>query len=131
MNRDVPIEIMRDGKKMTLTAKIARLEERDKRAEAATEPAAMKLGLAGRTLTPALAQQLGISQTKGVVVEQVQEGGRAQNAGITTGDVIVEVDRRPVAGVEALQQALKSHPTNTPVLLLVHREGRTLYVSVA
>ena len=55
-----------------------------KRAEATTEQAATKLGLSGRTLTPALAQQLGIAQTKGVVVEQVEEGGRAQNAGITT-----------------------------------------------
>src|SRR4029450_869019 len=74
---------------------------------------------------------LGVSETKGVVVEQVEEGGRAQNAGITTGDVIVEVDRQPIAGVDALQQALKRHPTNTPVLLLVHREGRVLYVTVA
>jgi serine protease Do len=131
LNRDVPIEIVRDGKKMTLTAKIARLEEQDKRAEATTEQAATKLGLSGRTLTPSLAQQLGVSETKGVVVEQVEEGGRAQNAGITTGDVIVEVDRQPIAGVDALQQALKRHPTNTPVLLLVHREGRVLYVTVA
>jgi serine protease Do len=131
LNREVPIEVMRDGKKMTLNAKIARLEEQDKRAEATTEQAATKLGLSGRTLTPALAQQLGIAQTKGVVVEQVEEGGRAQNAGITTGDVIVEVDRQPIAGVDALQQVLKRHPTNTPVLLLVHREGRAIYVTVA
>jgi S1-C subfamily serine protease len=64
-------------------------------------------------------------------VEQIEEGGRAQNAGITTGDVIVEVDRQPVAGVEALEQALKRHPANAPVLLLVHRDGHTLYLTVA
>ena len=131
LNREVPIDVMRDGKKLTLNAKIARLDEQDQRAEATTEQAATKLGLAGRTLTPALAQQLGIAQTKGVVVEQVEDGGRAQNAGITAGDVIVEVDRQPIAGVDALQQALKRHPTNTPVLLLVQREGRAIYVTVA
>jgi serine protease Do len=131
LNREVPIEIVRDGKKMTLTAKITRLEEQDKRAEATTERVATKLGLAGRSLTPALAQQLGVSETKGVLVEQIEEGGRAQNAGIATGDVIVEVDRQPVAGVEALEQALKRHAANAPVLLLVHRDGHTLYVTVA
>jgi hypothetical protein len=41
------------------------------------------------------------------------------------------VDRQPIAGVDALQQVLKRHPTNTPVLLLVHREGRAIYVTVA
>jgi serine protease Do len=131
LNRDVPIDIVRDGKTMTLTAKISRLEEQDKRAEATTERAATKLGLAGRSLTPSLAHQLGVSETKGVLVEQIEEGGRAQNAGITTGDVIVEVDRQPVAGVEALEQALKRHPANAPVLLLVHRDGHTLYLTVA
>jgi hypothetical protein len=45
--------------------------------------------------------------------------------------VIVEVDRQPVAGVEALEQALKRHPANAPVLLLVHRDGHTLYLTVA
>jgi serine protease Do len=131
LNRDVPVDIVRDGKTMTLTAKISRLEEQDKRAEATTERAATKLGLAGRSLTPSLAHQLGVSETKGVLVEQIEEGGRAQNAGITTGDVIVEVDRQPVAGVEALEQALKRHPANAPVLLLVHRDGHTLYLTVA
>jgi serine protease Do len=131
LNRDVPIEVMRDGKKVALTAKIARLEEEDKRAEATTEQSATKLGLAGRSLTPQLARQLGVAETKGVVVEQVEDGGRAANAGIVSGDVIVEVDRQPVAGVEALEQALKRHAKNTPVLLLVHREGRALYVTVA
>jgi hypothetical protein len=52
LSREVPVEVMRDGKKMTLNAKIARLEEQDQRAEATTEQAATKLGLAGRTLTP-------------------------------------------------------------------------------
>ena len=65
LNRDVPIDIVRDGKKMTLTAKIARLEEQDKRAEATTERAATKLGLSGRSLTPSLAQQLGVSRDQG------------------------------------------------------------------
>src|SRR6185436_9872491 len=131
LSREVPVEVMRDGKKVTLTAKIAKLEEQDQRAEAATEKAATKLGLAGRSLTPELARQLGISETRGVLVAQVEEGGRAQSAGITTGDVIVEVDRQPVTGVEGLEQALKRHAPNTPVLLLVRREGQAIYVTVA
>ena len=131
LSREVPVEVMRDGKKVTLTAKIAKLEEQDQLAEAATEKAATKLGLAGRSLTPELARQLGISETRGVLVAQVEEGGRAQSAGITTGDVIVEVDRQPVTGVEGLEQALKRHASNTPVLLLVRREGQAIYVTVA
>jgi serine protease Do len=129
VGREVPIEVVRDGKHLTMTVKVARLEDQAQQASAA-EPASTKLGIAARSLTPALAQQLGVDASHGVLVEGVEDGGRAQSAGLAQGDVIVEVDHQPVAGVEALQQALKRHAAGTPVLMLVRREGRSLYLAV-
>ena len=130
VGREVPLEVLREGKRLTLIAKVAKLEEQgDKLASA--EPAATRLGIAGRSLTPALARELGVDTPRGVLVQQVEDGGRAQTAGITAGDVILEVDRKPVADVADLQQALKRHPAGTPLLVLVHREGQSLYLTVA
>jgi serine protease Do len=129
VGRDVPIEVIRDGKRLALTVKVAQLEEGDRRV-AAAEPAATKLGIAARSLTPELARSLDVPAARGVLVERVEDGSRAQAAGIEAGDVIVEVNRTPVASVGALQAALAKQPAGKPVLMLVHREGQSLYLTV-
>jgi len=131
IGREVPIEVMRDGKRISLTVKVARLEEGDRRAAAAAEPAAAKLGIAARPLTPELARELSVPNGRGVLVERVEDGSRAQTAGMAPGDVILEVDQRPVASVDALRAALDRHPAGKPLLVLVHREGQSLYLTVA
>jgi len=129
VGREVPIEVMRDGKRVSLTVKVAQLEERERQA-AAAEPAGTKLGIDARALTPELARSLNVPDGRGVLVERVEDGSRAQTAGIEAGDVIVEVNRAPVASVGALQAALDKHPAGQPVLVLVHREGQSLYLAV-
>jgi serine protease Do len=130
IGREVPIEVIRDGKQMSLTVKVAQLEEQDHQAAAAAEPAGAKLGIAARSLTPELARSLNVPDTRGVLVERVEDGSRAQTAGLAVGDVIVEVNRTPVATVGALQAALAQQPAGKPVLMLVHREGQSLYLTI-
>jgi serine protease Do len=129
VGREVPIEVMRDGKRLELTVKVAQLDEGERQASAA-QPAASRLGIAARSLTPELARSLDLPDGRGVLVERVEEGSPAQSAGIAAGDVIVEVDRTPVASVGALRAALDKHPAGKPMLLLVNREGQSLYLTV-
>jgi serine protease Do len=129
VGREVPIEVVRDGKPLSLTVKVAQLEERGRKV-ASAEPAATNLGIAARSLTPDMARSLNVPDGRGVLVERVEDGSRAQNAGIEAGDVIVEVNRVPVANVEALRTALAKQPAGKPVLVLVHREGQSLYLTV-
>src|SRR3989441_4300282 len=67
VGRAVPVKVVRDGKPLTLTATVGRLEEaREAKAEPAPgEPA---LGVTARTLTPTVAQQLGLREQRGVLV---------------------------------------------------------------
>jgi serine protease Do len=129
VGRAVPLKIVRDGKPLTLTATVGRLEDaREAKAEPAPgEPA---LGVSARTLTPAVAQQLGLREQRGVLIVDVREGSRAETAGLKAGDVIAEVDHRTVASVEDLQQALRRHPAGGPVLMLVQRDGDHLWLTV-
>jgi serine protease Do len=130
VDRVVSLEVLREGKRLVLTPRVARLDEDDRQAAAGTEPSAARLGIAARSVTPEIARSLNVPAT-GVLVERVEDGSRAQTAGLTPGDVIVEVDRAPVANVEALRTALDKHPAGTPLLMLVHREGQALYLTVA
>jgi serine protease Do len=94
---------------------------------------AVPLGLKGVTvqdLTPDVAKQLGLPpSTTGVVVSQVDPSSSAATAGIQQGDVIQEVNRKPVRNVDQYKNALAG-TVNQSVLLLVNRGGTTHFVVV-
>jgi serine protease Do len=129
VGRTVPLAIVRDGQKKTLNVTVAKLAD-ESTVVASADALSPRLGIAARALTPQLAEQLGVSESSGILVQNVEDGGRAQTAGLTRGDVIVEVDRKPVKTVEALQKVLAEHRSGTPLLMLVRREGQSLYLTV-
>jgi serine protease DegQ len=67
------------------------------------------MGIQPGELTPEIAQQLGVSQTQGVVVLDVVDGGPAAKAGLRPGDVITAVDGKQVATVEDFLAVLRPH----------------------
>jgi serine protease Do len=127
--REVPVTVLRDGKTVKLSAKVAKLDEPDQKvASDASEKG--KLGVAVEPVTPAVAKDLGLKSARGVVVRRVEDGSRAANAGIQTGDVILEVDRQPVKDVAGLKHLVDKHANGTPLLVLLQRQDATMYVTV-
>jgi S1-C subfamily serine protease len=87
-------------------------------------------GISVSTLTPDIANQLKLpSNTKGVVVTNVDSASPAAEAGLQDGDVIQEVNHQPVSGVDGFNRAMQS-AGNQPVVLLVDRNGTTSFVVV-
>jgi len=128
---EVKIEVIRDGKERTLTATIGKQEGGTEATAAPSGEGAdilSKLGLSVQTLTPDLAKQLGVEAEKGVVITDVSEGSPASLAGLQKGDVIVEADRQSVASADDLQQALAKAKDKDNVLMLVKRQGESLFV---
>ena len=82
------------------------------------------LGIEGDDLTPQLAKYFGVEQGSGVLVSEVTLGGAADKAGVKAGDVITQVDGKPVRGVEDLRRALNQNFTGETrkVSLTVVRE---------
>jgi serine protease Do len=100
--------------------------------EAATGagPGAALQGLAVQSLTPDIRQQLNLpSDIQGVVVSNVDPGSPAAVADIQQGDVIEEVNHKPVHTMDEYQAAASSIG-DQPVLLLIYRNGMTLYLVV-
>jgi len=92
-----------------------------------------ELALAGVTvteLTPQVRRQLELPPSvAGVAVSAVRPGTPAAEAGLRRGDVIQEVNRRAVASVPEFERAIRQ-AGREPVLLLIHREGNTLFLVV-
>jgi serine protease Do len=87
-------------------------------------------GLPVEELTPQLAQQLGVPiGTQGVVAVQVSPTSAAFEAGLRRGDVIQEVNRRPIASVPEFERAVRQAGKET-ILLRVNRGGSTLFLAI-
>ena len=88
------------------------------------------LGLNVQPVSPALVQRFNLKDaTQGLVVTDVAQAGAGAEAGLQPGDVIEEVNRRPVRTVAELQAALKGSGER-PVLLLVNRGGNSAFITV-
>jgi serine protease Do len=99
----VTVGLVRAGKPAKVAVDLGELPSVDARAGAA----AQKLGLALQTLTPELAQSMGIERgARGAVVAEVAPGGGAAAAGVHEGDLILEVDRRRITTAEEAAAAL-------------------------
>ena len=93
-------------------------------------PSAALQGLNIETLTPDIANDLGLpANTTGVVVDSVDQGSPAADAGLRRGDVIQEVNHQQVANVSDFTSVV-GRSNNQSVLLLVNRGGNTIYVVV-
>jgi serine protease Do len=129
VGQDVEIEVIREGRHETLTAKVGELAEEQTRIAAAqrTPGGALAFGMRIEDLTPALKQRLGF-QGEGALVAEVAPDGPAAPAGIRPGDVVVEVDRKPVKSAAELERALDG--SGARALLLVRRGENALYVAI-
>lgn len=94
------------------------------------QPGEVLKGMDVQALTPDLAQQLNLpAGISGVVVTQVDPNSDAAASGIQQGDVIQEVNHKPVHNMAEYQAAAAS-VGNQPVLLLVYRQGGNFFVVV-
>ena len=68
--------------------------------------------------------------TEGVLVQDVEPGSPAQRAGIGRGDIILQVNRRPVATPQEASRALNAVPSGGTASLLLLRDGQQRFVSI-
>ncbi len=118
------LEVMRNGKLMTITATVGSASGASLAANGKVAPESTHLGMTLRPLTPSERDQAGVPG--GLVVEDAT--GRAAEAGIQQGDVVLAVDGTPVQSVEQLRKLLHEHDNR--VALLIQRGDSRIFVPV-
>ena len=82
------------------------------------------LGIAVQDVTPALAQQFGLSKPEGALVSQVNPGSPADKAGIKAGDVITEFAGKPIQDSTQLREMVSEHKPGSRENITVVRNGK-------
>jgi len=124
------IELIRDGKKMTVTVEIGLMNEEETALANAETGTSKKLGMTVQQLTPKLAESLGIEETEGLIVTDVDPDSAAAEAGIHRGDIILEINREKVGSVAEYHKALQDAAGKKTVLMLVQRDRNTRFVVI-
>ena len=122
----VTLEVLREGKNMSVPVTLEELGGRTERAGHGSEEGQGKArwGVGLNDLTPELREQLQApNDLRGALIEQVQPGSPADDAGLERGDVILEVNRHRVSSAADVQQALKDVPAGQDALVLVWSNG--------
>ncbi len=123
------LTVIRDGKEKRIEVKTGVMPEEPWGTGPNSTGKVAEFGVEVQELTSEMAGAMGIGTEGGVVVTSVQPGSPAAEAGIRRGDVILEVNRRPVESVSSFVQAA-AKATGDTALLLVGRDGRTFFVQL-
>ena len=122
----VNVVYLRGGQRATVAVILGELPSADGR----SSPSGAKLGLVLQTLTPDLAESMGLDPaTHGAVIAEVAPGSAAARAGLEEGEIIIEVDRHAVATADAASTALQA-PRKGGHLLRVRGGAGTRFVTI-
>jgi serine protease Do len=127
VDKKVRMKVLREKKEVTLTVAVGELKEEE---VVAAVPEKGELGMTVQRLTPQIAESLGLDKADGVVVTAVEPGSAADEAGIRRGDVIMEIDRKPIRSLDEYKKSVAAIRKGKGVLFLVRRGESTLFLAL-
>jgi len=127
-NTKAKVEVIRGGKRQTVTVQVGTMPGE---MEEETKVVAAELGLSVQSLTPELAEQFDWPRgEKGLLITGVEPGSAAEDGGLRRGDLIKEMDHKPVQTVDEYRRQLKKAKQGESILFLVKRGTQTFFVTV-
>jgi serine protease Do len=128
VGKEIKGTAIRNGKETEFRIKVEELTE--ERTASKAPPPLKGFGMKLEDMTPKLREQLKTTEKTGVVVVDVEPGSIAEDAGIKPGDVIREVNRKPVQNLAEYRAEAEKTKKGEPLLLLLKRGKQTFYISI-
>jgi serine protease Do len=124
----VKLDVLRGGKAMAIEVNLGEAPT-DQRKGPGTNKVAPQQGLQVEPINDGHRKRFNIDPSvKGVIVTDLRPSSAAAEAGLRVGDVVVEVDQKPVTNTDQFNRAFAAGKERT--LLLVNRGGSTVFVVV-
>jgi serine protease Do len=124
----VEVKVLREGKPQVFKVQVQELD--DKQMASSRSQTKEQLGIVAQEFTPELARRVRMEYEPGILIVQVREGSPAEEAGIQEGDLIKEVNRKPVKDIKTYQSLISSIKKGGNVLFRIKRNGMNLFVSL-
>ena len=126
----VKIGFYREGKYHEVEVVIGELKD-ERREAAETSPEVEKnLGLIVQNINPDIARHLGLKDRRGVIVTDIQPGSPAEDADLRPGDIIREINKKPIRNIDDFKEVMKKASVKDGVVMLVRRENVSFYAVI-
>ena len=88
------------------------------------------IGVEVQEITPTLAESFKLGGQRGALIAGVLRGGPADKAGVKPGDVLVEVQGKPVADPTAMLNLIAALPPGAPARMKLRRQGQDVQATI-
>ncbi|MGM8888954.1 PDZ domain-containing protein, partial [Psychrobacter sp. 1U2] len=116
-------QVQRNGKQLTLSGKLSQAPSDVQAQGRDQQNNEVRVGLRLRNLTPDEQAELATDDKTGVLVTAVDPTGLAARSGIMAGDIITNLNQKPIATASDFSDAISSLPTKGVVTIEVMRQG--------
>jgi serine protease Do len=128
----VTLKVIRDKQEKTFNVTLGTMK--DTTLEESTDNQAQntsaELGLTVTDLDAETARQLDMESAEGVLITRVKVNSPAENAGLSRGDVILEINRKTISSVTDYKASVSPAKPGDTLLFLIYRRGGSLFVPV-
>ena len=127
----VEIQLIRKGETKTITVKLEERPADPMMVEQSLEEEPNFLGISVEDVTLEAEQQFGYAPNSGALIAKITPGSPADEAGLSAGVLIVEVDREPIQNAEEFKTAIQTADLEEGVLLLIQNQQGSQYIIVS
>ena len=127
----ITLSLIREGKKISLTLTTAQKPKEIARSEIREGKEEKLLGIKVSSINAELREKYGIGEDEqGVVIIDVEKGSPADKVGLSSGDVIKEVNREVIGSLDDFEKAMEKVNPGDIVLLKVRHGRWTMFITV-
>ncbi|MDO5090066.1 MAG: DegQ family serine endoprotease [Cardiobacteriaceae bacterium] len=129
IDKDAELNILRDGKEMTLKVRIGNLDDAGTIAATGSDKASA-WGMQLKGLSSEERSALNFHDDGGVLIAKIAPKSAAEDSGLKAGDIILAIGGQPVKDAGDVTDILRKAPKNRPVPVLVYRNGNTVFLAL-
>jgi serine protease Do len=115
---------------MDINIAVAEVAEEEREVQGSAPEVEKYFGLVVQNITPEIARHLDLKDRRGVIVTDIHQGSPAEDADIRAGDVVKEINRKPVTNVADFRAVLAKAKPRDGVVMLVKRDNASFYAVV-
>lgn len=117
----VSIKLLREGKEQQVKVKLSKREDSKISSRMQQNPSGDELGIQVAEITTEMMQQYNLPKAEGVIVIEMDSQGKGAEAGVQTGDIVVEINYKKVKTVKDYNVQLQKIKKNEKIKMLIQR----------
>lgn len=130
IGRKAKIGFVREGKHQYVDVVIGELKDERKEPAETTPEVEKNFGLVVQNISRDIARHLSLRDRKGVIITDIHPGSPAEEADLRPGDIIKEINKRPIKNINDFKDTMKKVNTKDGVVMLVKRENVSFYAVI-